>query len=135
MKVALLLGEARLYAAHGNPGQDWRLNTDRYSGFMRRPTGRLSSRERADIERVRGRHGLEEGVPVRIFPRRVDALLLGGLGQAVGVDYAKRESIRARYRMSGGRVWVEDIRADGRPVAGRIDLGPAAGRSCRGART
>ena len=68
---------------------------------------------------------------VRIFPRHVDALLLGGLQQTVGADRANGAAIRARYAMRQGRILVEAIEADGRAIPGRIDLTPAADRACR----
>ena len=65
-------------------------------------------------------------MPVRLFPRRVDALLLGGLRNLVGGDYAKYRAIRARYRLDGARVSVRDVIADGRSLIGRVDLTAAA---------
>ncbi len=63
---------------------------------------------------------------MRLFPRRVDAMLLGGLKNLVGGDYSKYRTILARYRLDGLGVSVLDIIADGRRLSGRIDLAAAA---------
>ena len=62
------------------------------------------------------------GAPVRLFPRNVDATLLGGIGQIVGAGYLCHKTIRARYRLSGERVSVVEIRADGKALPGGIVL-------------
>ena len=65
---------------------------------------------------------------IRIFPRRVDALLLGGLRAVIGEGYQNTSTIHATYRISGSSVTVAGIVADGRSFPGEIDLSPA--RSC-----
>ena len=80
LRVAVLVGEDRLYIAEGTPGVPWRLNMDAYSGFMRQHDGDASSEESRELRRIRDVHRLTaRGAPVRIFPRHVDAVLLGGL--------------------------------------------------------
>jgi hypothetical protein len=87
--------------------------------------------ERDSISRIRSYHGgLRAGDNVRLFPRHLDALLLGGLKALIGDGYASANAIRARYRRDGEGVLVEAIRLDGRPILGRIDLSAAA-RRCR----
>jgi hypothetical protein len=130
MRTALIGESQRLYVDDGPAGQAWVLDTDRYSGFMRQPDGALVAGERAVIDRIRARHGGHLRDPVRLFPRRVDAVLLGGLRQAIGGEAG--QVIRARYRLDGGRVLVDAITADNRAVPGRIDLTANAGRACRG---
>jgi hypothetical protein len=65
---------------------------------------------------------------VRIFPRAVDARLLGGLGQLLGKSYRSMGHIRATYRMTPLGVSIGEISADGRAVAGEINLRPITRR-------
>ncbi len=132
VRVALMDGRDRLFADRGTVGAAWDLNLDRYSGFIRRPVGRLAQGEAEAAARIRAYHGGLPGArPVRVFPRRVDALLLGGLNRIVGPGYADRRTIRARYRLDGTRLLVERVEADGYALPGRIDLSAAARRACR----
>ncbi|MDJ0943113.1 MAG: hypothetical protein QNJ30_06595 [Kiloniellales bacterium] len=132
MQVALLDRDDRIFLARGEAGTPWDINRDRYSGFIRRPSGSLSDEERAAAARIRSHHsGLSQAHPVRLFPRQVDALLLGGLRQLVGEGYGGLRSIRARYRLAGRRLFLEEISADGRRLAGRVDLSRAADSACR----
>ncbi len=130
MRVALLDGQGRLFIPEGRPNTPWALNLDRFSGFIREPAGRLSGQERRAIERIRAHHrGVTSAQPVRIFPRSVDARLLGGLQRLLGARYAKAQTIRARYRMDGRRLVVDQVVADGRKVPGQLELPPLGG--CR----
>jgi hypothetical protein len=122
MRVALMDGENGFYLASGRPGVATRLNLDRYSGFMRYPAGRVSNAERRLVASIRARHGMAGATPVRLFPRTVDAALLGGLNAAVGETYAAAKSIRASYRRDSGGLYVSNLRVDGRKVGGRILL-------------
>ncbi len=132
MQVALMDTTDRLYIASGRPTVPWTLNLDRFSGFIREPAGVLSRQERRAAERVRVHHGgLRTATPVRVFPRQVDARLLGGLRRLIGESYATVQAIRARYRASGRRLVVEQIVADGRAVPGRLELPPVARGACR----
>lgn len=132
MQVALLDRDDRIFIAEGAPGSAWEINRDRYSGFIRRPSGSLSDEERDAAKRIRDHHdGLPLARPIRVFPRRVDALLLGGLRQVVGADYGKVRTIRARYRLVGKRLFLEEITADGGRVAGRVNLSKGSDRACR----
>jgi len=67
---------------------------------------------------------------VRVFPRTVDARLLGGLRLLVGESYGTTKAIRARYRMSGRRLFVQEILADGRMIRGRLELLPVMPDPC-----
>ncbi|MDD9907249.1 MAG: hypothetical protein OXT06_27035 [Rhodospirillaceae bacterium] len=135
LRVAVLGGADRLYIDEGSPGAPWSLNLDAFSGFMRQHGANAVAEEAATLRRIRARHRLpQDSAAVRIFPRHVDALLLGGLQQIVGADHAKRATIRARYVMRAGRVLVEAVQADGRMFPGQVDLTPAAHRACRDGR-
>jgi len=89
---------------------------------MRYPSGRISRIEDKLIGVIRARHGINRATPVRLFPRSVDAALLGGLNAAVGELYGSAKSIQGRYRREGARLYVINIKVDGRAAAGRILL-------------
>lgn len=132
MRVALMDRDGALYAAEGRAGEPWAVNLDHYSGFVRQPAGRLARAERGEAERALANHGGGlRASPVRLFPRRVDALLLGGLYRVVGKGYRGAASIRATYGLDGRRVFVTGVSVDGRPLAGRIDLSLASLARCR----
>ena len=130
--LALIDGAGALYLDDGPPGRAWPIDLDRYSGFVRRPNGRLTAADRRDAARIARYHrGLPAGAPVRVFPRAADAVLLGGLDRLLGEGYRTSSAITASYRLRRGRVTVGGIRIDGRGVAGEIDLSPAASAACR----
>jgi hypothetical protein len=94
VKTALLDTRGRLFLS-GEPGP-WKPNTDYYSGFMREVTGELSSRERDRARAIRTRHPSAAGASVvRLFPREVDSVLLGGLKRLLADGYADKNHIRA----------------------------------------
>ena len=106
------------------------VNLDRFSGFVRQPTGRLGKKERLQIRAIRNYHRvLLRALPVRIFPRQVDAFLLGGLQKLVGKNYASVKSIRAAYQLNGDRLIVTDVLVDNHALSGRIEL-PKIKRAC-----
>ena len=127
MQTAMLAGETNIYAVDGVPGATWNVNRDAVSGFIRQPAGALTDAEKSVIERIKARHGILYATPVRLFPRSVDAAMLGGLGQIVGPGYLKYRTIRARYRLAGNRITVVDIRVDGIDRPGQVAL-PGASR-------
>lgn len=129
MRTGLLDNAGRLYLAGGARSQPTAINTDLYSGFVRRPEGAIAAEERSEIDHVRSYHGQRSAAPARLFPRRVDAYLIGGLRQAVGENYLSLKSIHATYRLDGDRVVVEGIVADGRAMEGAIDFSAVA--NCR----
>lgn len=130
MQTAMLVNNSRLYAVDTAPGQTWNVNRDAVSGFIRKPAGVLTEAERSIIRRIKSRHDIRTADTVRLFPRSIDAVMLGGLGQIVGPGYLKYKTIRARYQLSGDRITVVDVRVDGAERAGRIAL-PRSGR-CTG---
>ena len=131
MRIALMDRGERLFTAAGPAGAPWDPNLDRYSGFIRHPAGRPVPGEAGEAAQIRAHHGPLWGAhTVRLFPRNLDALLLGGLRRLVGPDYGAHRTIRAHYRLDGANLIVERVEADGRALPGRIDLG-AASPSCR----
>jgi hypothetical protein len=132
MELALMDEDGSLFIADGIRGQKWDLSLDRYSGFVRQTSGRLTADEDRQVQHIRAFHGgLVRTASVRIFPRKVDAILLGGLRQLIGGRYEAVGSIHASYRMMGNQVLVEVIVADGEPIQGHIELSSAARSSCR----
>jgi hypothetical protein len=132
MRVALRDGAGRLYIANSPTGQAWRPNIDRYSGFARQPTGRLAAAERRDILNIGQHHNLSRQTrAIRIFPRRVDAQLLGGLRRLVGERYGRAHNIRAKYRLFADGVTIMGILVDGRSIAGGVALAAPARSGCR----
>ena len=123
MRVALSRRAGELFVADSPPGESWRPNGDRYSGFARQPSGRLAAAEQEDLRAIARRHDLSPRSPaMRIFPRQVDAELLGGLEHILAGGYGQVKEIRARYYLRGDAILVGNIQADGRPLAGSIPL-------------
>ncbi len=132
MRLAAMDSQDRLYVADGGRGVPWELNLDRYSGFIRQPAGLLAAAERRALADIQSYHArLQGAVLVRLFPRQVDALLLGGLQQIIGEGYRDSATIHARYRMEGSGILIERIEVDRRALPGRIDLSTGAARRCR----
>ncbi len=132
MRLALIDRSGGLYLDAGKRGRTWPIDLDRFSGFVRRPNGRIASAERRAVARVQRHHRrLPATEPVRLFPRPADAALLGGLARMLGDDYRSSRAITASYRLRGDRVRVGDIRIDGRRIAGEIDLTRGASAACR----
>ena len=130
MRAALMTPDGALYADFGHRGGKWDLNLDRFSGFVRQPSGELSARERHEFAKIEARHGrLPSAVPVRVFDRRSDASLMAGLGGLIGQAYGGSGDIRATYALSGIQVAIQRITVDGKLTAGRFTLFGA--RSCR----
>ncbi len=129
MRLALMTGDGRLFTATGRAEAPWQPNLDRYSGFLRFPSGRQTTIEQDAIELLRRRHGsaVRGANSVRIFPRSVDASMLGQVQSLVGPDYAAASQITAAYRMRGGRVIIGGLRGDGRAIDGGIALPKEAG--------
>jgi hypothetical protein len=127
VRTALLDSTGRLYRA--DQAGAWTPNTDRYSGFLRQVEGRLPAGEHSAVAAIQRRNpGARGSSTVRLFPRNVDAVLLGGLRGIVGERYGDASRISARYARSGRAVVVRDVRVDGAALAGRVELTPP--RSC-----
>lgn len=123
LRVALMDGKGRVYVAKGSQGRPWAINLDKLSGFVRQTTGEQPSAERSQLTSIRNYHQmLFKGIPVRMYPRRTDAHLLGHLRALVGNTYQNSKQIQAHYRLEGNKPMVEHIEVDGRRVAGKIYL-------------
>ena len=133
MQVVLLDGANRLYRLADPAGRPWAPNIDRISGFSRRIGGLSAAGERDLVSRLRRRHkGIINARPIRLFPRAFDGALLGGLAHLIGKRAADLQSLSARYRMQGERLWMVDVRVNGKSVPGGVDLSPVA--ACASAR-
>ncbi len=124
MQAAVLDGKSRLFAAADPPGQPWDVDRDRISGFLRSPQGAAIPEETAAFARIARHHGLSGWRPVRVFPRDVDAALLGGLAQLLGPRYASARSITAAYDLRATGLLLDGFRVDDTPVPGGIALVP-----------
>tara|TARA_Y100001934_G_C12385281_1_gene795232 strand:- start:2523 stop:3626 length:1104 start_codon:yes stop_codon:yes gene_type:complete len=131
MVVALISRNGDLHS-HLSQRAPWEINLDYYSGFVRQSGDLSTASEREWTRRIVKMHPHAAGsVPVRLFPRETDALLMGGLQKLLNGFYRSTKSITARYARKGKRVLIEDIKADGRGVRGRIDLSSVLRRTCR----
>jgi len=129
VRAAVLAGGSRLYAETGAAGQTWPVDMDRFSGFIRSPQGEAIAEEARVFARIADRHGLTGWRPVRVFPRPVDAALLGGLGAVLGPRYKSARQIRAAYQWDRTRLILGDFTVDGRPVSGTVTLPLPRGRA------
>jgi hypothetical protein len=124
MHVALLGSNNFLYRLTDPAGKPWKPNMDKISGFSRIVGGKIAESEEKLIYRIKRRHSsIRGGTPVRLFPRKFDGAVLGGLSKFIGMVDAPLRSISARYKMNGSRVLMTDIRINRSPVSGVIDLG------------
>jgi hypothetical protein len=124
MRSALMTASGRLLAVDGPPGAAWQPNLDLFSGFVRAAAGVRTKGETKIVARIRVLHGSigSHGELVRLFPREVDARMLGRLYALVGRDYLQARHITAAYHLKDGQAWVGDLRVDGQSLDGRIDL-------------
>lgn len=130
MVSAVMQRDGTLYRATGPRGRPWRPDMDRYSSFLRDPAGRSLSVEAEKARQIRSHHDLgRDSRPVRLFPRDVDARILGGLRRLAGQDYAKADRIRARYRLTPAGLSVTALTVDGRQKPGQVNVPPKT--ACR----
>ncbi|NKB21516.1 MAG: hypothetical protein GKS01_13565 [Alphaproteobacteria bacterium] len=131
MQAAVLHHSKALFSASDPPGVSWKLNIDRFSGFLRSPQGADIAVESALFRQIAHRHSLENWTPVRVFPRTVDAVLLGGLEHLVGTHYGTAKRIKAYYSLTSSGLTLQNIRVDGRSVSGSVELPFSSRRQCR----
>ncbi len=131
MRAAVLDGQDRLFAPTGPAGSPWNIDLDRFSGFLRSPAGQPIPEESRVFATIAARHQLQNWRPVRIFPRNVDAVLLGGLQHIVGGRYGSARLITAAYISRGSRLILGSVRVDGRALPGAVDLTGTAKFTCR----
>ena len=129
MRSALMDQQQRLFIDTGAPGEMWRPDFDRLSGYMRQTAGLIPAEEQRQLEAIERHHGGIGGIPVRLFPRRIDAVIFGGLHEAAVNSHGTTNNIRARYEIEKGAVLISNILINGRPVTGRLNLSRLSGIS------
>jgi len=125
MKMALF-DNNNIYMSQGGSGRATTLNLDKYSGYIRQIEGSLTPPERRYVRKLRQYHGNRIGGEViRIFPRNVDAQILGGIKHFIGDNYMSSRVVSSKYTLKNGTVFLEGITVDGRfqpitiPLTGR----------------
>jgi hypothetical protein len=131
MQAAVLHRSKALFSAGDPPGVSWKLNIDRFSGFLRSPQGANIVAESNLFRQIARRHNLNTWTPVRVFPRAVDAVLLGGLEQLVGNRYGSAKRIQAYYSLTASGLTLQSIQVDGRAINGSVELPFSSRRQCR----
>jgi len=131
METVMMNAQGGLFFESGASGQPVMADTGRYSGFVRAAEGDIPSLENVALGRIMSRHGLTRASAqvVRLFPRRADALLLGGLSQLIDGGLAGGARVDARYEWTSRGLSIVDIRQNGQPVEGRVTVAPI--ESCR----
>jgi hypothetical protein len=104
------------------------INKDATSSFIRRPSGGLSKEEEQVVASIKTKHNLWSGIPVRVFPRSIDAALLGGLKSVIGSQYSLSRSVSAKYFIRGNSIGLGEIRSEGVIINGSFILPKS--RSC-----
>lgn len=127
IRTAVMDGREQLFVEGGVRGAPWRLNSDQYSGFLRTPAGADVPAERRRLRDIITRHRIDDGRLVRVFPRRIDAVLLGGLATIAGPSYATAGRILGAYRLDSRGLFLHRLRVDGRPARGIVKL---TGKHC-----
>lgn len=126
MKSVLMDGQGGIFLAEGPAGQSTAPDVARYSGFVRAAEGAIPALERTALRPIYRHHGLSERAAqiVRLFPRRADALVLGGLAQLLDGGLAKGSQVEALYTLTAQGLAIVEIRQNGRPVDGRVVIAP-----------
>ena len=122
MQTSVYVEKIGLYRHEDRAGKKWSINKDAISSFIRRPSGGLAKKEQQIVSAIRSKHQLWSGIPVRVFPRSVDAALLGGLRSIIGGRYFSSKSISAKYFIEGNSVGLREIRSDQTIVDGSFIL-------------
>lgn len=123
MRSVVVAADGGLYTEDSAPGRSWVPEPDRVSGYARQPRGALPLAEQAHVNTIRTRHSLSGGKVIRVFPREVDAQLLGALAAVATDDYRAGRSFHAVYELAPNGVRVAGIRVDGRDVGQPVLLG------------
>lgn len=97
-----------------------------YSGLVRFSRGRLGVEER----RMLRRSELHGGQPARVYPRPLDARLLGGLTEIFGVSRLSGP-LTGRYRLQGGKLLVTQLVLDGTAARRPLLLADLDGQACQ----
>ena len=131
MKTALMDDRGYLFLSEGPSGRHWPVDLDEYSGYVRSASGILAEIEEVKAQEIRSHHSkLFSGSIVRVFPRELDAVLLGQLANLTAKKYKDISQVRAAYQLMGSSVIINSILVNGKEVQGSILL-PVKVRGCR----
>jgi hypothetical protein len=131
MKTALMDDRGNLFLSEGPSGRHWSVDLDEYSGYVRSASGILAEIEEVKAQEIRSHHSkLFSGSIVRVFPRELDAVLLGQLANLTAKKYKDLSQVRAAYQLMGSSVIINSILVNGKEVQGSILL-PVKVRGCR----
>ena len=121
--LTVLVGEDGFWRPEGR-GAPWHFLPAVHSGFFRTVAEEtLGPGERGAIARARQRPGYEAASVRRVFPRRQDIALLGGLARLVGGALTDRAAVSAAYAFTpSGGVSVGSVEVDGRAYPGLFSL-------------
>jgi hypothetical protein len=128
MQTSVYVEKIGLYRREDRAGKKWNINKDATSSFIRRPSGGLSKEEEQVVASIKTKHNLWSGIPVRVFPRSIDAALLGGLKSVIGSQYSLSRSVSAKYFIRGNSIGLGEIRSEGVIINGSFILPKS--RSC-----
>lgn len=119
--VVALMAQGRLWRLAEPPGRFWHPRKRDRSPILRRVDAVAAEDDLAS--RIREHHGLKGGALVALVTRSFDRRLLGGLARALPSGLPRHGQISATYAVAGDRLFLADLRLDGRPVGGPIALG------------
>lgn len=130
LAVALMAG-GRLWRLDDPAGRPWNwAGAGAGAGFsplLRRADGHAAEAGEGLAARIRRHHGLPGGLRggalVTLVSRAYDRRLLGGLARLIPQGRPVSGQVTAAYALEGERLFLTDIRVDGRPLTSRIALG------------
>ena len=123
MIIARLSPNGKLYRLKDPAGQSWSVETDIWSGFMRQADQPATRDEAGLWQAIDGRHGLSRSVQsVRLFPRHMDSVFLGGLSRHIGQPLNQVSHVSAAYTARQNGVLLTDIRINGTDIPGHVWL-------------
>ena len=123
MEVAMMDSHGQLFGLNDPISSPWRIDRDRYSSFVRDAGATATAGERDLASAIRRRHGgLSSARIVRVFPRNMDAVLLGGIRKLSGQEYESARMIHAGYELSAGELLVSNVSVDGSQSRGNISM-------------
>lgn len=122
MKSLLMGQDGRLY----QDAMEFKPNMDLYSGFLRQASGNLPY---AESRQMANNRNLGNFTMVRIFPRRLDALFLGGLSNLIGDDFMKATITGSYFLDRNQQLKITNLIVNGLPINQDINLSFA--RQCQ----
>lgn len=124
MFVALYDGN-NIYRRNSGRGVAWTAEPSKYSAYLRPIVAPATAKEEAMIASLTMLHG-RRGKPVRIFRRKLDAVLLGGLSKFLGTNLSNAQHVHGRYHVSDAAIFVIISSVDSRATKYSIPLARTA---------